>query len=307
MAGDSALIATSTSRRMGYFGSCSNVRSVRETNCAHQIFARERTVGPVHPQDHASLDESISDCAFHDDDGAVQPCLPDQCIRVQAGNRARMPGMDDGLACRVRAGAGGLDVGLALSRGSLVQALEHLADDRAPLVADQMQHARNFQAVRLCTSRANSSMLAMTRTNTSMVENSGTLPDSATVDPRERAEGVDEGRGERAQRMKKRGIAGEPEHQTRGIRDRTELDHDEGHGEHDAGERHHSRSCSREPRLRRCHRQIEVVGREVGLLQPRQRETAGHAPADVEHGNEPKPHLSPSSSISSARPRASCP
>ena len=116
---------------------------------------------------------------------------------------------------------------------------------------------------------------------------------SAAVHPGEREQGIDEGRGEHAERMKHHAVAREPEHQPRRIGDRAELHHHEGHGEDDPRQRHHPGRCSRKEGLGRGHRHINGIVGKVGPFESRQREAGDDSRTYIEHRNEPGLHRRP--------------
>ena len=125
--------------------------------------------------------------------------------------------------------------GLALGGGRIVQGPEHVANDGAPSVADQMKHVADLKVAEALHQPRKQQHADDDHDPHERRREHWHISGSAAVHPGEREQGVDEGRGERAERMKHHAVAREPEHQPRRIGDGAELHHHEGHGEHDPG------------------------------------------------------------------------
>src|SRR5262249_35498351 len=72
--------------------------------------------------------------------------------------------------------------------------------------------------------------------------------------------------------------------------DGAELDHHKGDREYDSGQGHHSGRDGREKGLCGADRNVEREGSQERMLQPWQRQPAGHTEDDVTQRNEPETH-----------------
>ena len=160
IAGDSALIAISTRSRMGYFGSCSNVRS-RPRRTAR----RSASSGSGVPH-HERAEE------LHPRPACRRPRTPSRSFRlppapVRRGRRRRAWRWCG--ACRNispsgspdRAARGPPALRRRRRRRTHLEAPEHLADDGAPLVADQLQHVADLKVAEALHQPRERSMLTM--------------------------------------------------------------------------------------------------------------------------------------------------
>ena len=260
-------------------------------NRPHQSLFREPVFGVVNLQERGAFDQGVADRANKYDDSPGLLRLANKRLDIEFGDRARLARIPQGLGGRAELSSRGRSLSRPPHGGGLVtKASEHVANDLATLVSGQMKHVRDLQVAQPL-HQAGKQKHADDKHNRhqdrgEQRHRAGCAP----IDPGERKQCVNEGRGEGPERMKKHTIASEPKHQPRRVGDRAELHHDEGHGENDFGQRHHARCRCGEICLCRGNRQIQCVGRKKCLLDSRQRQPAHDACADVDHRYEPKTH-----------------
>ena len=145
IAGDNALIAMSTRSRIGYFGSCSKVRSRPRRTALRSASSGRGAPEIMNAQKNRAVDQRVADCARHHDRSACLPRQRDEGADVQPGDGAGLAEIFHrlGRAAELRAARCGF--GGARDRGLIVQGPEHVADDSAPLVADQMEHVADLK------------------------------------------------------------------------------------------------------------------------------------------------------------------
>ncbi len=247
----------------------------------------------MNAQENRALDQRVADGAGHHDRSAGLPRQRDKGADVEPGDGAGLAEILHRLGRAAEPRVARRGFGRARGGGRIVEGPEHVADDGAPLVADQMKHVADLKVAEALHQPREHEHAGDDHDSHERRREQRDLRRSPAVHPDEREEGVDEGCRECAERMKHHAVAREPKHQPRRIGDRAELHHHEGHGEDDPGQRHHSGRRGRKVRLGRGYGHVEGIVRKVCPFEPRQREPGKNSRAHVEHRNEPGLHRRP--------------
>ena len=185
-------------------------------NRPHQVFLRELVFPSVNTQHHAAFEEGIADGARHHDHATAPLCLPEQAIGIELRDRSWMPRIHKSLRDRAEEKP---TSGFYFAFGDrpFVKMPERVANDLAAFVADQLKHARDLQVGHALHQPGEKQHAEDEHNRHQQGENSGTVPDSALIDPCEGEEGVYERGRECPERMKKYVVARKPKHQPREV------------------------------------------------------------------------------------------
>ena len=145
IAGDSALMAMSTRSRIGYFGSCSKVRSRPRRTAAPKRVFRQRRSRAVNAQKNRAFNQRVADGARHHDRPARLLRQRDEGADVEPGDGAGLAEILHRLGRAAEPRVARRASRSARDRGLIVQAPEHVANDVAPLIADQVKHVADLK------------------------------------------------------------------------------------------------------------------------------------------------------------------